>query len=166
MQQIQVARDAIKLMGIQTRTNNQDEINSSSQKIRPCVMKYFNEGLANQILNRTSPGITICAYTNYEKDHTGNYTYFIGEEVDSFEVLPEGFSKLEIPAQTYIKFTNGPGAMPTVCINAWQKIWQMTPQELGGNRNYQTDFELYDDRARDHSNTTLDVYIGLKPLPY
>jgi predicted transcriptional regulator YdeE len=51
--------------------------------------------------------------------------------------------------------------MPNVCISLWQKIWQMSPDELGGTRGYRTDFELYDERARDQNNTALDIYIGL-----
>jgi predicted transcriptional regulator YdeE len=36
------------------------------------------------------------------------------------------------------------------------------PQELGGDRRYATDFEIYDQRAQDPNNTILDIYIGLK----
>ncbi len=47
-------------------------------------------------------------------------------------------------------------------IEAWQKIWKMSPQTLGGKRRYQTDFEIYDERAVDHQNVILDLYIGIE----
>jgi predicted transcriptional regulator YdeE len=52
--------------------------------------------------------------------------------------------------------------MPQVDIEAWQKIWAMSDDELGGARSYTTDFEVYDERARDPQNTVLDIYIGIE----
>jgi hypothetical protein len=60
------------------------------------------------------------------------------------------FEKLIIPKQEYAKFTTKPAHMPDVIVNAWQGIWKMTPEKLGGKRSYQTDFEIYDERASDH----------------
>jgi len=37
----------------------------------------------------------------------------------------------------------------------------MTPNDLGGQRVYIADFELYDDRAQNHHNVELDIYIGI-----
>jgi predicted transcriptional regulator YdeE len=51
--------------------------------------------------------------------------------------------------------------MPNLCIDLWQKIWEMPTSELGGTRSYRTDFELYDERAHDQNSTVLDIYIGL-----
>jgi predicted transcriptional regulator YdeE len=66
-----------------------------------------------------------------------------------------------LPAQKYAKFTNMPGAMPDVCIDMWKNIWQMDAEELGGKRGYLADFEIYDERAADHKNAVLDIYIGI-----
>src|SRR5690242_18489068 len=115
-----------KLIGITVRTNNRAEVNPLEGKIFPCVQKYFHQGIAQKIPFRKRPGITYCVYTEYESDHTGNYTYFIGEEVDRFPDLPSDLNSLTIPAQKYAKFTNGPGAMPDVVREPWFKIWQMT----------------------------------------
>jgi predicted transcriptional regulator YdeE len=38
----------------------------------------------------------------------------------------------------------------------------MSPKELGGTRAFQTDFEIYDQRAADPENAQIDVYIGLR----
>ena len=38
----------------------------------------------------------------------------------------------------------------------------MSSDDLGGKRTYSTDFEVYDKRAKDYSNTILDVYIAIQ----
>lgn len=51
--------------------------------------------------------------------------------------------------------------MPNIVIDSWQEIWQMSSSELGGSRNYHTDFEIYDKRASDPLNTIIDIHIGI-----
>ena len=46
-------------------------------------------------------------------------------------------------------------------IDAWQYIWTLDKETLGGERNYQVDYEVYDERARDPNSTVLDLYIGV-----
>ena len=164
MQQATQQLTAIKLVGITCRTNNAHifERDPSTNKISATVQKYFHGNLAGKINNRKKPGTTYCVYTEYESDFTGDYTYFIGEEVSTFDDMPNDFSKLIIPVQTYTKFTSAPGAMPEVCVDMWKNIWAMTPEELGGQRGYLADFEVYDERASDHHNVVLDIYIGIK----
>lgn len=134
-----------QLIGITARTNNKAEISWETGKIWPCVRRYFHEQLALKIPNRKNPGTTFCAYTEYDS-----------------EACPLGFHPVTIPSQTYIKFTNGPAPMPEVVREPWLKIWAMTPQDLGGIRRFETDFEIYDERAADHQNVVLDVLIGIK----
>lgn len=154
----------LKLVGITTRTNNAHifERDPSTNKIAATVQKYFHNGLAEKINARQNPGTTFCVYTNYESDVNGDYTYFIGEEVSSFDGIDKEFETLTIPVQNYAKFTSHPGPMPTVCIDMWQNIWKMSASGLGGQRAYIADFEIYDERSSDHSNVTLDIYIGIK----
>lgn len=153
----------MKLVGITARTSNQAEFNPETAKIGSTIQKYISEALYNKISSRKKPGTTYCVYTEYETDHTGSYTYFIGEEVELNAEVPEGFKAITIDTQFYSKFTTAPGTMPNVCIDMWQKIWKKTPEELGGKRTYTADFEVYDDRALDPSNTVLDIYIGVNP---
>ncbi|BBB56383.1 transcriptional regulator [Candidatus Megaera polyxenophila] len=152
----------IKLLGILCRTNNTAEMNISSAKIAPTIQKYFRQAVGEEIPNRKNPGTTYCVYTDYESDFTGDYTYFIGEEVKVGGDSMEGFSSIIIPAQNYAKFTSKPGIMPEVCIDMWQNIWKMKSGELGGKRAYLADFEVYDKRALDPSKTVLDIYVGVK----
>lgn len=152
----------IKLVGITARTSNSLEANPETAKIGQTIGNYFENNLSQEIANRIKPGTTYCAYTEYEADENGQYTYFVGEEVDSFEKIPDGFEVLIIPRSNYTKFECGPGQMPTVCIDAWKEIWKMQEADFGGRRSYITDFEIYDERAKDHGNAILDIYIGVK----
>lgn len=164
MQQTLIALPEIRLVGISARTSYNQELDKMKGNIFPCVRRYFHGALCEKIPNRKKPGTTFCVYTDYESDHQGAYTYFIGEEVSSFDAsLPEGFERLTIPEQQYAKFTTSPAPMPEVVEDTWKKIWEMTPSELGGRRCYDTDFEIYDERAADHQRIVLDAYVGITP---
>ena len=152
----------IKLVGFSARTNNISEMNPVTGKIGPLVARFFGQNSAVAILQRKNPGVTFAVYTDYASDEYGDYTYFIGEEVDEVVNLPEGMQSLIIPAAKYTQFTTPTGMMPLVVINAWQEIWKMSPQDLGGKRTYRADFERYDQRAMDPANTSLDIYVGIQ----
>jgi predicted transcriptional regulator YdeE len=131
--------------------------------IFPCVKQYFHKMLFEKIPNRKKPGTTFCVYTDYDNDYRGAFTYFIGEEVLSFDTpLSKGFQKLTIPKQQYAKFTTSPAPLPDVRENAWKNIRKMSMQELGGTLCYDSDFEIYDERAADHKKIILDIYVGIK----
>lgn len=161
MQKTMTTVSEIKLVGIKCRTNNTTEQDPNNAKIGATVQKFFQDAVTEKILNRVTPNTTYCAYSEYSSDHNADYSFFIGEAVSEFPDDSDEMVQLTIPAQKYIKFTNGPGAMPDVCINVWQKIWQMTDKDFGGARSYITDFEVYDARAIDRENTVLDVYVGI-----
>jgi len=163
MKKSMISRPAFTVVGISFRTSNQAEFNPETAQIAGAVQRYFSQQLAEKIPFRQNPGVTLLLYTDYETDHTGMYTWWIGEEVSEVGALPEGVSSFVVPAQSYAKFTTEPGPMPQVVHDAWQEIWQMTEVEFGGPRGYQTDFELYDERASDptHQKVVLDLYIGV-----
>ena len=161
MKKTLVKKSEIKLVGMSLRTNNKNEMNPETSKIAGLAGKFWSEQLAEKIMNRKNGGVTFSVYTEFDSDEHGDYTYFIGEEVDSFENIPAAFCQLIIAPTTYQKFTTEPGKMPEVVINAWQQIWQMTANDLDGRRIYQADFEVYDQRAHDPMNTIVDIYIGI-----
>ena len=161
----------IKLVGISERTNNINEGQPSTAKIGPTVQKYMQGNIPAKIQNRVRPGINFCVYTSYELDkiiaperydYSGDYTYFMGEMVDSFEGVLSDLKTLTIPAQKYIKFTTSRGAMPSIVIDAWAAIWEMTSQETGEERSFIADFEVYDEDASDLQNAIVNIYIGIK----
>lgn len=161
MQPVLTHDDAIQLVGIQIRTKPE----TAQVDIFPVVQRYFQQNIAALIPNRKNPGTTFCVYTEYENDHTGPYTYFIGEAVTALSVLPKELATHLIPPQTYAKFTTPTGAFPEVLINAWKTIWAIPDRLLGGRRCYQSDFEIYDERAADplHEKVVIDLYIGIAP---
>jgi predicted transcriptional regulator YdeE len=159
-QRAAVQLPAIKLMGISCRTSNAAEMNPSTAKIGPTVQQYH--ALATQLNDQQWPGEIYHVYTAYESDFNGEYTFFIGQKIPTFGNIPANFQPLTIPAQQYVKFTAGPGKSLEVCIGLWQKIWKMKPAELGGERAYIADIEVYDERATDPQHTILDIMIGIK----
>lgn len=162
MKKSYISLNEIKLVGITARTSNNLEANPETAKIGKTIGSYFENNLSQKIAGRIKPGTTYSAYTEYEKDETGKYTYFVGEEVDSFTEIADGFATLIIPASNYTKFECGPGRMPKICIDTWKEIWKMQETDFGGKRTYITDFEIYDERAKDYENTILDIYIGIR----
>lgn len=158
MQKIQTTCLEIKLVGLKRiRTSNEAEFNPETAQIGSCFQKYVQGDYPSKIENRKNPGKTFAVYLEYESDHRGKYSWFIGEEVTKFGEIAEGMESFIIPAQTYSKFTTDPGIMPNIVIEAWQEIWQMND----ANRNYKADFEVYDQRAQDPTNAVVDICIGI-----
>lgn len=155
------ALQEVKLVGITARTSNAGEMNPETSKIGATMQKFFASVMQAQIMARKNPGTVFAVYTNYESDEHGQYTYFLGEEVESFKDIKQGFETLTIPAGNYVKFTSDPGKMPAVCIDMWQNIWKMNAVDLGGERAYIADFEVYDERSQNPEATVLDIYIGI-----
>lgn len=152
----------LKLMGIAVRTNNANEMDPQKSKIAKTLGNYWNNALALKLHSRSNPGLTYAVYTEFESDAHGEYTYFIGEQVDSFDNQETSkFQRCEIPPSSYQKFTTEPGKMPGLVIQAWQSIWLMNSSNLGGSRKYIADFEVYDQRATDPDNAIIDIYIGV-----
>jgi predicted transcriptional regulator YdeE len=144
------------------RTNNKNEMNPETAKIGDIVNFYFSKQVADQFNHRINPGVTYIAYTGYESDEHGDYTFFIGEAIKNDDTQDlTTFTRLEIPAGDYQKFTSKPGTLPAIVISTWQEIWKMKAADLGGKRKYHTDFEVYDHRAADPSNAVIDICIGI-----
>lgn len=153
----------LTLVGLTARTNNKNEMDPEASKIGTLAGTYWGNQVVNEIKHRTNPGVTYAVYTEFESDEHGDYTYFIGEVVDSVEGQDlSKFKTLTIPQSQYQKFTTEPGKMPEVVISAWQKIWAMNENDFDGKRKYVADFEIYDQKAADPNNTIIDIYIGIE----
>ena len=133
MQKEVTNRPEIKLVGISKRTDKRAIVykDHSTNPVFDIVKKYFHTGLGAQIKNRKNPGTTFCVYAKYDTDDTGEFSYFIGEEVTSFDDIGEEFETLTIPASKYAKFTSAAGTLPGVRIDVWDAILQMNPIDLG-----------------------------------
>ena len=163
MEKEKVTLGEITLVGLTARTNNKNEMNPEKAKIGKMAGAYWGNQIGNKIKHRKNPGVTYVVYTEFESDENGEYTYFIGETVDSIDDqdLSE-FKVLTIPESQYHKFTTSSGKMPDIVISAWQKIWAMKENDFEGKRKYVADFEVYDQRSADLNNAVIDIYIGIK----
>ena len=158
-----VELNVLNLVGITTRTNNKNELDPEKAKISSMAKKYWGQNIAGKFKHRKNPGITYAIYTEYETDEHGDYTYFIGEQVEHFDEKNDpDLLQLTIPEGKFQKFTTQSGKMPGIVISAWQEIWGMRRNELGGERAYHADFEVYDHRAVDPNSSVVDIYIGIK----
>ncbi|MFN7039304.1 MAG: GyrI-like domain-containing protein [Alphaproteobacteria bacterium] len=149
-------KNEIKLVGLKTRTSNSLEIDFLTAKISNLIAKeYYGAAIPEKILNRINPGLSFGAYSEYESDHTGEYDYFIGEEVSSFGNISNALSTLVIHPGSYLKFTSNNGEIPHIIIDSWNKIWKMNNNDFGGMRKYKTDFEIY-------NQNRAEIYIGIE----
>ena len=160
MQKTTINKERI-LVGITARTNNKAEM-SGTGKIGQTYGTYFSQGIAAQIPHRKNPGTTFSAYTEFESDETGEYTYFLGEEATELSELPEGLVSITIPTGEYSKFTTPQGPLVNGIVSTWQKIWGLNKDDLGADKRFAVDFEVHDERAANPDNGVADIYIGLK----
>lgn len=151
----------IKIVGISVRTSNRAEMQGNG-KIGSQWQKFFSEGVMAKIPNQIAEGPIYAIYTDYESDVNGEYSFILGKEVSSFENLPEGLIAKVLPASRYAAFTSKQGTMPGVVIDLWQHIWALTPANLGAERAYKADFEIYDQRSADPQNCQVDVFLSVR----
>jgi predicted transcriptional regulator YdeE len=149
------------VIGIEARTNNAREMGKDGMIARQWE-KLFGENLLEKIPGRTDDAI-IALYTDYASDRNGDYTYFLGARVKDGSVVPPGYVLKKVSKGRYAVMTTKRGAVGTVVAEAWKKIWSLEDRfGLGGRRSYKSDFEVYDERARNPQSAQVDVYVGLK----
>jgi predicted transcriptional regulator YdeE len=157
----QVVEQPFYVAGFLARTNNAAEASGES-KIGPLWQRFMQENLAAQIPNRADMAFT-AVYSNYASDENGAYDYLLGARVTSVDHLPTGMSWRKIELGTYAVILTDRGQMPSVLQAAWDRIWHMSPGELGGKRAFVSDYEIYDQRTRNPQNAQVEIHIGLMP---
>jgi predicted transcriptional regulator YdeE len=153
-------QDGFYVVGITARTTNAREM-SGKGKIGTVWETFLQPGLVAKIPNKVGVDL-IAVYTDYETDHTGHYTYLLGLPITTAEGVPAKLTVKRIPAGRYAVFSSNKGPIKQVVPEIWQRIWSMSPRELGGRRAFKTDYEIYDQRAADPENAQIDVYVGLR----
>jgi predicted transcriptional regulator YdeE len=152
--------DGFYVVGLTARTNNSQEM-SGKGKISEVWQEFLRPDLVVKIPNKMGVDL-IAVYTDYETDHTGHYTYLLGLPIVSAETLPANLTVKHIPPGRYAVFSSSRGPITKIVPEVWQRIWSMSPEELGGTRAFKTDYEIYDQRAADPENAQIDVYVGLQ----
>lgn len=150
---------AFTVIGIEARTSNAREATPDGI-IGKQWQKFFSEGSSQKIPNKIEPNF-YAVYSDYAGDHNGEYSFLIGAKVKEGTAPPEGMVAKQVRAGKYALVTTDKGPFPKVVPAAWMKIFSL--EESGKiKRAYQTDFELYDQRAQDPQNGQADIYIGVK----
>jgi predicted transcriptional regulator YdeE len=147
-------------IGIAARTTNAKEM-SGEGVIADQWERVMAGGIIEQIPIRADANI-IALYTDYESDANGEYTFLIGAKVASLDSIPEGMIAKQVPAAHYAVFTSEKGPVWKVVPEVWQKIWSTPAPEMGGERAFLADFEIYDDRAADPQNVVVEVWVGIR----
>jgi len=155
-------KDAIKVIGIETRTTNRDEEDSRTAKIPKLWESFFHENVGERVPNKVSPGNMLEIYTDYESDEHVAYTVILGFEVTSFQHIPEGMIAKSIPASNYVVLTTNKGSLSSIVKDAWREIWTLSIDQLGGKRRFSGDFEIFDERSQDPQNAEVDIYIAIE----
>lgn len=152
-----VRHPEFRFLGTAATTSNQAEM-SGEGCIPAMWANFYQEQILDLIPNKKNSAI-LALYTQYESDETGSYTFALGTEITKTQNTPEGLAKFDIPESNYIVFTTRKGPVQEVVVEAWQEIWEWSKNN---QRAFQTDFELYDERAADPLNSQVDIYISVK----
>jgi predicted transcriptional regulator YdeE len=132
------------VVGLQVRTQNSDEFNEKTAKIPNLWQQFYASGLA---ANTPIFGV----YSNYDSDASGYYTVTVGV---ASEHVQAQWSSVKIQAGNYLVF-HGIGLMPATVIETWKRIWEFFETNTQYQRNFVSDFEVYDGAEQ------VAIYIGL-----
>lgn len=151
----EVKTGGFKLIGIKLRGKTSNDGGQSSVDCGNLWQKFTGENIKDQIPEKISDDI-YAVYFNYEGDHTGPFSYFIGCKVKMDTRTPEGLDGLFIPAEKYWRMV-AKGPMPDCVANAWNGI---RASKL--DRKYQYDFEVYGEKSKDWKNAEVEIYLSSK----
>lgn len=137
--------------GFIIRTNNADEITTSTAKIRDLWVRFYENAAPN--LNEESKVFGL--YTNYESDFTGAFDVIACSDTLSPEILPDSV-QVTVASGKYVTFS-ATGEMPQVVIELWGDVWRYFGSEsCPYKRAYTTDFEYY------KSASEVEISIAIK----
>lgn len=86
----------IKLVGITVHTSNAQERDPDKAQIGEAVI-FFSSDMQMLIHERKNPNRVFAVYINYESDKDGEYTFFIGLEVNEFAKIDHPLEAITIP---------------------------------------------------------------------
>lgn len=150
-----IKQDTFTVIGIEGRTNNAIEM-SGGGTIPKLWGQFMQESIMGKIPNRADDSV-IAAYTEYESDKDGEYTFFLGSKVNSISDVPQGMVVKTVKAGSYEVITTETGPVWKVVQDAWQKIWQDDER-----RNYLFDYEVYDAKSQNPELAQVQIFIGVK----
>jgi len=150
---------AFTVVGFSVRTTNQKE-NGGTGEIPQLWQRVMQQGLLEDIPHRADNNFT-AVYTDYASDQKGAYTYVLGVRVSAVDKVPDGMVAVTVPAGKYAVVDSETGPLPEVMPKVWTRIWAMSAAELGGQRAFKADYEIYPE-GFDWQNAQVAVHLGLK----
>ncbi|HEX3472896.1 MAG TPA: GyrI-like domain-containing protein [Silvibacterium sp.] len=151
--------ESFAVIGVSVRTSHWKEAGGNGE-IPNMWSRAMQDGTFDRIPNRADHNI-VAVYTDYTSNQNGEYTYILGARVTSTDKVPDGFVTVTIPAGKYAVVQTDKGALPDVMPKVWQRIYAMPAKELGGERAFKTDYEVYPE-GFDWQNAQIDLHLGLK----
>jgi predicted transcriptional regulator YdeE len=146
--------DQFYIMGLSVRTTVQD--GKAPDDVAGLWTRFFGEKIIDRIPGKI--GLSIyCAYTDYELDQTRPFTAILGCKVNSLKHIPEGLVGKVVPAGKFTVSTVKGKIEDGIVFLEWMKIWHYK-----WPRAYQTDYELYSEKASDTDNAEVDIFVSLK----
>jgi predicted transcriptional regulator YdeE len=142
------------VIGISVRTTNENM--QAGNDIPALWNKFMNEGIANQIPNKTDHSI-YCIYTDYEKDHTKPYTTLIGCKVENLDLIPDGMVGKVFEQATYQRRIAKGNLSQGLVYNEWTKIWN---DDI--DRAFTADFEVYGEKAQNPEDAEVEIFVALR----
>ncbi len=145
--------NSFPIIGITVRTTNQNQ--QAAKDIGALWNTFITEGILDKIPNKVDTAI-YSLYTDYESDHTKEYTTVLGCKVSSIENIPEGMVAKEIVRGSYQKFIAKGDLTKNAVVDVWLDIWNS-----GVERAYTSDFEVYGEKALDPTNGEAAIFIAV-----
>ena len=155
-----IHEDSFFVAGYEIRTSNAREM-SGQAEIGKLWQKVMQQNLVAQIPNRTDSALMV-VYSQYASDEKGEFNYLLGARVSSVDHLPSGMTYRKLVPGTYAVFLTNQGPLVDVLQAEWKKIWAMPSEQMGGQRAFLTDYEIYDQRSTNQQQAQVEIHIGLK----
>lgn len=149
---------AFKVSGLTVRTQNSDEMQPETAKLKKLWECFFAEHWLEKIQHKlTGNHFVYGVYSNYASDHNDFYTVTAGVAVSEASSQEKEIQTILIESGNYLVFENQ-GEMPKVVIEAWQAVWHYFQghSDSALKRKYATDFEVYLDKDK------VALYIGIE----
>lgn len=142
---------ALTLVAVQARI----EPDRAMEQIGALWGRFMAEGLLRRIPDRPDDHTIVAAYTDYESDHTGEYTLLLGAPTRDTAEPPDGMVRRTFAAQTYARI-QATGPIPQVVQQTWQSVYT-SPLP----RAFTADFERYDVRNMGE-HAQLELHLALR----
>jgi predicted transcriptional regulator YdeE len=114
---------ALHVIGIELRTTNEEAF----QAIPMHWKRFTEEGVPGRVGGKQSDDV-YAVYTNFQnagRNNQGLYSLVLGVPVDAAAAVPQGFTRVVVPASRRAVFPVEKGRFDLVGAK-WQEIWKRT----------------------------------------